>query len=135
MDGNNLGILLTYNVSCPWWTKIAKIYRRNWEELLKHRTLMSKSAKKTCTLRDVAGKQTGRMRYFLEAQSQTAGKSLVLKGNISKVIRPGTLLINKIYQNRFVPEMPPWLITYSQKHFFVLFSILTNLNITVHGRK
>ena len=35
MDGNNLGILLTYNVSCPWWTKIAKIYRRNWEELLK----------------------------------------------------------------------------------------------------
>ena len=53
MDGNNsLGILLTYNVSCPWWTKIAKIYRRNWEELLKHRTLMSKSAKKACTLRD-----------------------------------------------------------------------------------
>ena len=67
MDGNNLGILLTYNVSYPWCTKIAKIYRRNWEELLKHRTLMSKSAKKACTMRDVAGKQTGRMRYFLEA--------------------------------------------------------------------
>ena len=91
MDGNNLGILLTYNVSCPWWTKIAKIYRRNWEELLKCRTLMSKSAKKACTLRDVAGKQTGRMRYFLEAHT---GKFLVLKGNISKVIRPGTILTN-----------------------------------------
>ena len=56
------GILLTYNAGCPRWKKI---YRRNWEDL--NIVLMSKSANKAYTLRDVAGKQLGRVRYFLGA--------------------------------------------------------------------
>ena len=39
-------------------------------------------------------RQANRPNEILSRSSQTAGKSLVLKGNISKVIRPGTILIN-----------------------------------------
>ena len=39
------------------------------EELL-NIVLMSKSAKKACTLRDVAGKQIGRVQYFINREKK-----------------------------------------------------------------
>ena len=67
--------------------------------------LMSKSAKKAYTLRDVADKQIGRVQYFLR-------ESLVLKGKISKLSYPGTILINNSVKNCRT-EMRPWQITWN----------------------
>ena len=87
MDGNNSGILLTYNVSCPWWTRIAKLYRRNWEELggIVKTSHLDVQEHQESVYVERCCRQANRQNAILSGSSQTAGKSLVLKGNISKV--------------------------------------------------
>ena len=62
----------------------------------------------------LAGKQIGRVQYFLnkeEKELMDCGESLVLKGKISKLSYPGTILINNSVEN-YRTEMRPWQITY-----------------------
>ena len=60
-------------------------------EELSNIVLISKSAEIAYTLRDVAGKQIGRVQYFLHKEYKElmdCGESLLLEGKISKLSYP-----------------------------------------------
>ena len=98
MDGNNLEILLTYNVSCPWWTKIAKNIPEELGGIVKTSHLDVQERQGSVYV-ERCYRQANGPNAILSRSSPTTGKSLVLKGNISKVIRPGTIFINNSVEN------------------------------------